>query len=168
MLLNSRRSFLKTAIFGSVIFGGAVLIMSGATVFGAVAPMQTMALVQEDLFPHAKSLGIETEAYLALILNHSKVTPKEKSFLRNGVQWLNEEAVAMHKKMYSSLSENERQAVLKSIAKYKWGEKWIDKMLTYIMEATFSDTVYGVCKNSAGEAWLEFETGYPRPKEAYL
>ncbi|MCX6075757.1 MAG: gluconate 2-dehydrogenase subunit 3 family protein [Campylobacterales bacterium] len=163
MILNSRRIFLKTALFG-----GAVLVMYGATVFGAVSPMQTMALVQEDLFPHAKSLGIKTEAYLTLILSHSKVTPKEKDFLRNGVQWLNEEAVKMYKKMYSNLSESERQAVLKSIAKYKWGEKWINKMLTYIMEATFSDEIYGVCKNSARAAWLKFETGYPHPKEAYL
>ncbi len=163
MILNSRRTFLKNSFLYT-----AVLIMSDAIVFGAVLPMQTMALVQEDLFPHAKKLGINTEAYLALILNHSKVTLKEKSFLRNGIQWLNEEAVAMHKKMYSNLSDNERQTVLKGIAKYKWGEKWIDKMLTYIMEATFSDTVYGVCKNSAGATWLNFETGYPRPKGAYL
>lgn len=163
MMKISRRTFLTTAFFG-----GGVLVMYGATVFGAVSPMQTIQLVQEDLFPHAKSLGIKTDFYLALILEHSKVTQSEKDFLRNGVQWLNEEAVKIYQKMYLKLSYQERQAVLHAIAKQKWGKQWIDKMLTFIMEATLSDQIYGVNPNSATAKWLGFEAGFPRPKEAYL
>ncbi len=159
----SRRTFLKGAFLSA-----GILIFYKSNIVGAVSPMQTIALVQEDLFPHAKKLGVNTEAYLTLIFNHSKVANQEKSFLRNGVQWLNEEALLLHKKMYVHLLEDERQTVLLSISKQKWGERWINKMLTFIMEATLSDQIYGVNPNSATAKWLGFEAGFPRPKEAYL
>ncbi len=159
----SRRIFLQGSLLGI-----GVLIFYKSDILGAVSPMQTIALVQEDLFPHAKNLGVNTQKYLTLILNHSKVTTQEKSFLRNGVQWLNEEALLLHKKMYVRLAEDERQSVLLSISKQKWGKQWIDKMLTFIMEASLSDQIYGVNPNSATAKWLGFEAGFPRPKEAYL
>lgn len=163
MLWHTRRNFLKSAFIGS-----GILLTYGVVTLREESSLQMIQLVQEDLFPHAKSLGIRTDLYLALIFDHSRVYEKEKEFLRNGVQWLSKEALKMYQKSYVNLSKNQREDVLHSIAKEKWGKQWINKMLTYIMEATFSDRVYGVCKNEAGTAWLHFEAGVPRPKEAYL
>jgi gluconate 2-dehydrogenase gamma chain len=163
MPLSSRRTFLKTTLLTT-----AVLVMSGSELFGAVSPVQTMTLVQQDLFPHANKLGINSSIYFKIILHHSRITSDEKEFLRNGVQWLNEEAITKHKKTYTKLTSKQRQNILHSIAKEEWGENWINTILTYVMEATLGDPIYGANKNSAGWRWLNFTSGMPRPKKAYL
>ena len=163
MLLNSRRIFLKKSFLTT-----AVLVMSGSEVFGAVSPLQTMAVVQEDLFPLSQNFGVKSSAYISLILNHSRVSDDEKAFLRNGVQWLNEEAILHYKQTYTKLSSTQRQKILQTISKERWGENWIHTILVYIMEATFSDKVYGVNKNESGQKWLQFTPGMPRPKEPLL
>ncbi len=142
--------------------------MSGNQLFGAVAPIQTIKRVQHDLFPLLETLNIDSRRYISIILNHSRVTDEDKLFIRNGVQWLNEEAVQIYRKIYTQLSKQQRQNILKSISKERWGESWIDMQLSFIMEAMFSDKVYGVNKDNAGQKWLNFSNGAPYPKEPLL
>ena len=142
--------------------------MSGYQLFGAVTPYETINTLQKDLFPKANELNINTSAYMTIMFNHSRISDEDKIFIRNGVQWLNEEAVAKYKNSYTKLSYSQRQNTLKSISREKWGESWLDMMLTYIMEATFSDRVYGVNPKEAGQKWLGFSNGLPKPKEALL
>jgi len=142
--------------------------MSGCQLFGAVTPYETINTLQKDLFPKANELRVNTSAYMTIVLNHSRISDEDKSFIRNGVQWLNEEAVAKYKNSYTKLSYSQRQNTLKSISREKWGESWLDMMLTYIMEATFSDRIYGVNPKEAGQKWLGFSNGLPKPKEALL
>jgi gluconate 2-dehydrogenase gamma chain len=163
MILNSRRTFLKSSFLGT-----AVIVMSGSALFGAVSPLETLSLIQEDLFPHAKALGTNSFAYLTLILHHSRVSDADKAFIRNGVQWLNEEAVKQYKRIYAKLSPQERQNILQIISKEKWGKNWMHTMLLYIFEATLGDPIYGANKKEAGWKWLHFTAGLPRPKVPLL
>lgn len=163
MHLKSRRNFLKSSFLG-----GAVIVMSGGELFGAVSPLQTLTLVQEDLFPHAKELGINTSAYLTLILNHTRVSDEDKAFIRNGVQWLNEEALKIYKTTYTKLSPEQRQKLLQIINIHLWGKNWCATILAYIFEAVTSDPVYGVSLRESGWKWLDFKAGLPRPKEPLL
>ena len=111
---------------------------------------------------------INASAYLVKILNHSHVTDEDKEFIKNGVKWLNEEAVTKYNTTYTKLTSSKRQETLKTISQVRWGESWIDEMLTYSLEAMISDPVYGVNKNQSGQRWLHFEAGLPSPKEALL
>ena len=163
MIVNSRRTFLKTSFLTA-----AVIVMSGNELFGAVYPLDTILIAQEDLFPHAKKLGVDIRAYLLIILHHTRVTDEDKTFIRNGAQWLNEAAVNQYRLTYPELSAQKRQKILKIVSKERWGESWIHIILTYMMEATFSDKVYGVNKNENGQKWLNFTPGMPRPKEPLL
>ena len=163
MLLNSRRTFLKASLLSS-----AILVMSGCSVYGAVTPRETLDLLQEDLFPFSKDLDVKVSLYLTLILEHSRVSQEDKNFLRNGVQWLNEEAILKYDRVYTKLSALERQRVLKIISKENWGESWIAALLTYTMEAIFSDKIYGVNPKESAHRWLAFDMGLPRPKKALL
>ncbi|MBU1657622.1 gluconate 2-dehydrogenase subunit 3 family protein [bacterium] len=163
LVLKSRRTFLKETFFT-----GAVLVMSGTKLFGAVTPLQTITAVQEDLFPHAKSLGANASAYVSTVFHHSRVSEEEKNFIRNGVQWLNEEAVALYKTTYIKLTPTQRQNVLIHIAQERWGERWIETLLSYIMEAMLGDPIYGINKNEAGWTWLHHSSGLPRPTKAFL
>jgi len=163
LFLNSRRDFLKGSAFAT-----SGLLLSGCNLFGGATPTQTLSLVQSDLFPYAEILGVNTSAYATLILKHTRVTDADKAFLKNGIKWLDEEAEEMYKASYTKLSAKERQTVLKSISQVRWGESWIDTVLTYIMEAMMSDPIYGVNKNEAGQKWVHHIQGYPRPKEPLL
>ena len=46
-----------------------LVVMSGNELFASVTPLQTLSLVQEDLFPYANTLGVNTTAYISLIFH---------------------------------------------------------------------------------------------------
>ncbi len=163
MSLNARRNFLKYGFLSS-----SVLVMSGCELFSVVTPKETIELVQADLFPKAAELGINTFIYMSIVLNHSRISDEDKEFIKNGVRWLNEEAVEKYSTTYTKLTYIQRQETLKDISQTRWGDSWINEMLTYALEATLSDSVYGVNKSESGWKWLEFQGGYPRPKESLL
>lgn len=159
----SRRNFLR----GSAIATGGVAL-SGCTLFNEASSTQILSLVQNDLFPYADELGVNTSAYMTLILNHSRVNEENKTFLKNGLKWLDEEARELYKSDYVELSSKERQEVLHSISQVRWGENWIDSILRYMLEAMMSNPVYGVNRDEAGQKWVNHVEGYPRPKEPLL
>ena len=163
MAYIQRRAFLKAGFLSS-----AVVIMNGCTVFGVTTSRDTIKILQNDLFPKAKELGINTASYISIILHHSRIEKSDKEYLRNGVKWLNESAVKNYKKQYTKLLTQERQELLKIVAQEKWGHSWLDTMMRYIFEASFGDPIYGGNNNEAGWKWLAFEGGQPRPKKMFL
>lgn len=164
MSASSRRGFLKLSYLSC-----AFLVVRGSVVFGATTPMETLSLLQDDLFPQAKSLHVKSAHYLSLyVLRHPRITYETKRFIRNGTKWLNESSAELYDEVYIKLSTLKRQEVLKSIAKEEWGENFIYTILSFIMEATLSDPLYGASTKEQGWKWLEFRGGYPRPKKVYM
>ncbi|MDB2562309.1 gluconate 2-dehydrogenase subunit 3 family protein [Sulfurimonas sp.] len=163
MQRTSRRNFLKTSMCTSL-----VLSLTSTNIFASVTPLETLAIVQEDLFPQEMTNRSNALSYVSLIFQHSRVSTGDKQFLRNGTKWLNEEAVIKYNKVYTKLSSKERQDILEIISNKSWGESWIKTVLSYIMEAVLGDPVYGVNKDEFGWKWLNHSTGLPRPKEMYL
>jgi hypothetical protein len=163
MFVKSRRAFFKTSFLTT-----ALVISAADQMFGAVTPLQTLRIVKDDLFPHANTLDSNSFAYFSLVLQHSSISDDSKQFLRNGTKWINEEAVNTYSKVYTHLSAEQRQNILKIISKESWGESWIRAVLKYILEATLGDPIYGVNKGEKGWKWLKFEAGQPRPTGAYL
>ena len=162
--LLPRRTLLKAGFLSSAVF-----VMSGCELFSVTTSRDTIRVVQNDLFPKAKELNIDTVRYLStIILHHSRITQEDKTFLKNGVKWLNETAVEMYKEAYTKLSSTKRQDVLNAISKKEWGESWMYNMMTYIFEAMLGDPIYGGNTNEAGWKWLAFNGGHPRPTKPYL
>jgi hypothetical protein len=115
----NRRVFLKNS-FLTV----ALLVFSKGNLFATVTPIQTIALLQEDLFPLSKQLHSNSASYVSKILHHTKISKETKQFIRNGVKWLNEESVAIYGNIYTKLSDEKRQAVLQTIAQVRWGDRF--------------------------------------------
>lgn len=159
----NRRKFLQYGFLST-----AVLVMDGCELKNILTSKDTIGQVQYDLFPKAKELGINTQVYMHIILHHSRISKEDKTFIKNGVKWLNEEARKMYKKIYIKLSKSQRQKVLHSIAATQWGESWLYTMLTYNFEAMLGDPIYRANINKAGWKWLQFEGGLPAPKKAFL
>ena len=142
--------------------------MNGCAKFDTVSLRDTIRVVHNDLFPKAKELNIDTVIYMDVVFAHKRITKEDKEFLKNGVKWLNEEAVATHKKVYAKLTALQRQEVLGTISKLQWGDSWIYNMMTYIFEAMLGDPIYGGNNNQAGWKWLSFQGGLPRPTKVYI
>ncbi|PKN14890.1 MAG: hypothetical protein CVU67_03330, partial [Deltaproteobacteria bacterium HGW-Deltaproteobacteria-24] len=94
----TRRVFLKNS-FLTV----ALLVFSKGKLFATVTPLQTIALLQEDLLPLIKQLQSNSALYVLKILNHSHISNADKQFIRNGVKWLNEEAITLYGNTYTKL-----------------------------------------------------------------
>lgn len=164
MPFQSRRTFLKVGFLSS-----AIIVMNGCELFGITPLRDTLSVVQNDLFPKAKELHIDTVMYInKIILHHSRISHSDKVFLKNGVKWLNEEAVKKYQKMYTKLTKTERKNLLANIAQTEWGSSWIETMMGYIFEASFGDPIYGANLRQVGWKWLDFVGGKPSPKRAYL
>ena len=161
--MKSRRNFLRASLFA-----GAIVSSSTASIFISDTPLQILKVVQQDLFPKEKIDDSNAYAYLSIVLNHSCISEEDKNFLKNGTKWIDEEALTRYNKTYTELSPNTRQKILYIISKESWGNSWIKTVLTYIMEATLGDPIYGINKNQTGWKWLEHESGLPRPKEPLL
>jgi len=167
MNLNSRRRFIQAGFAGSV-----VLIAINSKLFGGVSVLETVFVLQEDLFPQSTGVPtkkqINAKSYLSLILNHPRVTDSDKKFIKNGIRWLNEEAVDKYKKIYIRLTPSQRQDILNEISLTSWGEDFIADILKYIFEAMLGDPIYGINKDESGWKWLNHRPGLPRPKVTYL
>ena len=167
MSLLSRRKFIKHSFLSSVI-----LLTSGSKLLGATTPLQTIAVVQNDLFPATGFVPsgqyINANGYLRKILNHSRVSDVDKEFIKDGAKWLNEESVAKFKKPYEQLSKDQREKVLKIVVDTDWGESWISTIMNYLLEALLGDPIYGGNKGKIGWKWLNHKGGIPRPTKACL
>ena len=163
MFQNSRRVFLKAGFLSTALF-----VMNGCELFSITTPQKTIEVLQYDLFPMAKKLNIATSTYMDIVFHHSRITKDEKQYIKDGVKWLNEEAVKLHKNSYEKLLSTQRGEVLTSISKTDWGEDFMYDITLYLFEAMFGDPIYGANINEAGWKWLEFQSGKPRPNEAYL
>ena len=159
----SRRNFLKAGFLSS-----SVMVMSGCSLFSITTPQETLRVLQDDLFPKAGALGINTSSYLHIVFHHSRISKAEKEYLKNGVKWLNEEAVKLHKTSYVKLLSTQRENVLQNFVKTDWGEAYLADVMNYLFEAMLGDPIYGGNTKEAGWKWLQFEGGQPRPKERYV
>lgn len=161
--VQTRRGFLKVSFLSSAVF-----LMSGCELLGITTPKETIKLLQYDLFPKAKELGIDTTRYIDSVFLHSRISQSEKDFLKNGTKWLNEAAFEHYDKRYTRLSKTQREKILSTIAASQWGENFLDSILRYTLEATLGDPIYGGNTHQAGWKWLAFEAPNPMAKKAYL
>jgi len=167
MFLKTRRTFLKSSAFTT-----SMLLLPQSRLLASTSLLDTLSLAQHDLYGDSKDAPsfekLNARAYLTLILTHSHIDDGSKKFIKNGAVWLDEEAVLLYKKSYTSLKSKERQKTLKSISKVRWGEEWIYEMLSFIYEAVLGDSIYGVNIDESGWKWLKHVSGLPRPKAPLL
>jgi len=163
LMTFSRRNFLAAGFFSS-----AVVLMDGCSLFGITTPIDTIRVLEKDLFSKAGALGIETGDYMHIIMHHSRISHADKTYIKNGVKWLNEVAIKKHKKSYTKLSITQREELLKEVVQTEWGDSFLYTIMGYLFEAMLGDPIYGGNNREAGWKWLAFEGGRPRPKEPFL
>lgn len=134
-------------------------------------PWPTFAAVQEVLFPAdgngPSAHDIQATQYLQLVLQTPGFDAEERKFILEGVAWLDQYAQEQHKKAFLTLNLAQRDAVLRAIADSSAGDRWLNALLNYVLEALLCDPVYGGNPQGIGWQWLQHQPGFPRPTQPY-
>ncbi len=95
------------------------------------------------------------------------IDPREKSFLRGGLDSLDAYARRKHGVAFADLDAERREMLLLRIEQDPPGRDWIALMLYYVLEALLTDPVHGGNPDGIGWRWLEHQPGFPRPPLAH-
>jgi len=138
-------------------------------------PWLSIAEVQEHLFPAGETSSdmssnsspgakdIFALRFLRNMLDAPDTDSEEKEFIIKGVGWLNDLSVNNHKVAFIKLNSSDKDSVLRKIEGSRAGSRWLNLMMTYLIEALLSDPVYGGNKDQQGWQWLEHIPGFPTP-----
>lgn len=135
---------------------------------GAAAdPWTTLDAVQQHLFPAGEKIpgaaDIGALRYLRDAIDNLDADGADRTFMFNGVGWLNDLTQADYQQPFVALDEQQRETVLRKIELNRAGSNWLSLLLTYLLEALLADPVYGGNPDGIGWAWLEHQPGYPTP-----
>ena len=135
-------------------------------------PWLTLVAVQRHLFPAADDTpgadDIGAIRYLHSAIENPDADGDDRTFLFNGVGWLNELTQENSQQLFVALNETRREEVLRQIEQSRAGRNWLSLLLTYLLEALLADPVYGGNPDGIGWQWLEHQPGYPTPPEDKL
>jgi len=135
-------------------------------------PWLSIAEVQEHLFPANEAVpttqspgakDIYALRFLRNMLDAPDTDTEEKEFIIKGVGWLNDLSFKIHQKRFIYLNTTEKETVLRKTEDSRAGSRWLNLILTYLIEALLSDPVYGGNKDKKGWQWLEHIAGFPTP-----
>ena len=128
--------------------------------------------VQNILFPSDKNgpgaYDIMADKYLEWVLSDIRMDPKERGYIIVGISWVNETSDETYSVPYNKLSQEQKENLIASISKEKWGISWLGVILNFIFEALLSDPQYGSNPKGIGWEWLQHNTGFPRPTAELL
>lgn len=133
----------------------------------AADPWKTLDAVQQHLFPAGDdtpgAADIGALRYLHNAIENPAADGEDRTFVFNGVGWLNDLTHTDYRQPFVALDEAQRETVLRKIEQSRAGRNWLSLLLTYLLEALLADPVYGGNPDGIGWEWLEHQPGYPTP-----
>lgn len=176
-MLDTRRGFLMTMLKSTAMLGSLPLlgVLQGCdrpaepSALLQQHPWQTFAAVQQQLLPAdgngPSAREINATLYLKFVLDAPDTDADDKTFVLNGIKWLNSLSDEQFGNPFVALNATEQDKALNKIASSSAGERWLSHLLLYIMEALLTDPVYGGNPAGIGWQWLEHQAGFPRPSK---
>ena len=130
-------------------------------------PWKTLGAVQQHLFPASDTVpgavDIGALRYLRNAIDNPLADGDDRTFIVDGVGWLNELTHDIYHKPFAALDEEQRETVLRRIEQSRAGRNWLSLLLDYLLEALAADPVYGGNPKGIGWRWLEHQPGFPTP-----
>ncbi|TLU65305.1 gluconate 2-dehydrogenase subunit 3 family protein [Thalassotalea litorea] len=175
----SRRQFLKSAALASAVASAPTSLAiategkSDADLTADLAPdlskepWRTLNSVLEHLLPNsdkgpgARELNILN--YFVNVLEYQPIDKEEKTFINNGVGWINGYTQQTYQQDFVTLGFEDKEKSLRTIAKSRAGENWINTLLTYLIEGMLAPAAYGGNPEGLGWKWLSHQAGFPMP-----
>ena len=136
-----------------------------------ISPEQLKVLqaVQLVLFPKEgngpSALQVNADKWIVYVLNDVREPQREKDFIVEHLEGLNQLSKETYKVSYDLLSRDRQEDLLELFFEEKFRKRWGSRMLILIFEALLLDPLYGVNPNNIGWKWLNHNPGVPRPNE---
>jgi gluconate 2-dehydrogenase gamma chain len=131
--------------------------------------LKVLQAVQLVLFPKEgngpSALEVNADKWIVYVLNDAIEPQREKDFIVEHLEGLNQLSKETHKVSYDLLSMDRQGDLLELFFEEKAPKRWGSRMLTLIFEALLLDPLYGVNPNNIGWKWLNHNPGMPRPNE---
>ncbi|QDP02776.1 gluconate 2-dehydrogenase subunit 3 family protein [Thalassotalea sp. PS06] len=171
----SRRQFLKSAALASAAASAPVSLAMAADGESDPdaspnlnqEPWQTLNSVLEHLLPNSEkgpgAKELKILEYLVNVVEHQPIDKDEKTFINNGVGWLNGYTQQTYQQDFVALGFDDKEKSLRTIAKSRAGENWINTLLTYLIEGMLAPAAYGGNPEGLGWKWLSHQAGFPMP-----
>jgi len=172
--IQSRREFLKNSSL--LLIGGSMPwfftscsddeLISHLKVFD-LKQYNLLKKIHNILFPRDEfgpgADDLKSVEYLDWVLSDEHFDKELKEYLLKGIRWIRESSEEELNMEFDDLSQEELSELVAVVSKTSWGESWLSYNLTFILEANFSDELYGSNKSEIGWKWLNHYPGYPRP-----
>ena len=131
--------------------------------------LKVLQAVQLVLFPKEgngpSALQVNADKWIVYVLNDAREPQREKDFIVEHLDGLNQLSIETHKVSYDALSIDRKEDLVELFFEEKAPKRWGSRMLTLIFEALLLDPLYGVNPNNIGWTWLNHNPGMPRPNE---
>ena len=128
---------------------------------------RTLQAVLEHLLPSEPGSpgaeDIRALEYYRSLLSHDLTEGKERETFQVGLGEIETLALKTVNRSFTSLSEKQREAVLRSFEGTTRGKEWLTENLNYLFEALLGDPVYGGNPSGMAWEWLGHGPGFPRP-----
>lgn len=129
--------------------------------------VQVLLQCAYHLFPQSKlgpgAIDLNISSYLSQVLADERIMEEDRHYFLQGATWLEESAHEKFNHSFLNLSSRDKEKLLQTIARKRWGENFIYATLSYIFEALLSSPIYGSNQNEIGWKWLEHQAGFPQP-----
>jgi len=175
--LNKGKQLKSRALTRRVFLGATLAAGAGAFLyFNAKRPsktgfyaneMQVVLHVSYHLFPHSKlgpgAVDLHVSNYLINVFRDNRLLKEENERFLKGAFWVEESSFEIYNKSFLNLSSTEKEKLLQSVTRDRWGENFVYTCLNYIFEALLSSPLYGSNPKEVGWTWLQHDPGFPQP-----
>lgn len=128
---------------------------------------QILDLLQQQLLPSEPgspgASDINALGYLRFVVKDPWLKDELKTFLLQGVDWLQGLCLEQAGRSFVELDAEARETMMQQVAATKAGERWLSTQMLFLTEALLVDPAYGANTNAAGWRWLGHRPGFPRP-----
>lgn len=137
-----------------------------------VNQFKTILSIQDILFPEdgngPSSKQINAMSYLVWVLNDMRLDTEENNYIIEKTEELESFTKENYGDYFHNLSLGNQEEIIAFISKESWGNKFLSRLLTLILEALLLDPAYGSNTNEIGWNWLNHNAGQPRPTSKIL
>jgi gluconate 2-dehydrogenase gamma chain len=179
MKITNRRFFLKTIIAGGIALQIPFVFSCNTDSLDTLSitienntyniNIDILRKILDILYPNTNfspgASQLKSDIYYIWILKDNRLKLSKRLFLINNLNKFEQFCIEKNGKSFLKLSQDESKDFVKTVSLTNWGENYLSRVLTIIMESMFANPVYGSNPEKIGWNWINYKGGYPEPQQ---
>ncbi len=179
MKLVERRFFLKTLIAGGIALQIPFVYSCNTESLDSLTisidnnnyniNLSLLRTILDILYPNTSispgALVLKSDIYYLWILKDNKLESSKKLFLIKNLDKFSQFCNEKNGKSFQKLDKNKQEEFIEIVSHTNWGEKYLSRVMTVIIESMFAHPVYGSNPEKIGWNWINYKGGIPEPQE---